>query len=97
VFSPNTYVKGPIWAMNRNAIDRALELFGLSEPVTRERLDAKRRELLATWHPHRYANLTNNPRKYMQMYQKGEAKTREVQEAYRVLTEWVASGERSST
>lgn len=76
--------------MNRDAIDRALEVFGLSEPVTQERLDAKRRELLTTWNPHRYANLTNNPRKYMQMYKKGEAMTREIQEAYRVLAEWLA-------
>lgn len=76
--------------MNREAVDRALEVLGLSEPVTRERLDAKRRELLTTWNPHRYANLTNNPRKYMQMYTKGEAMTREIQEAYRVLAEWLA-------
>ncbi len=76
--------------MNRDAIDRALEVFGLSEPLTPERLDAKRRELLTTWNPHRYANLTNNPRKYMQMFRKGEAMTREIQEAYRVLAEWLA-------
>ena len=68
-------------------------MFGLSEPVTSERLEEKHRELLATWHPHRYANLTNNPRKYMQMYKKGEAMTKEVQEAYRILTAWLASGE----
>ena len=83
--------------MNREAVDRALEVFGLSEPVTRERLDAKRRELLTTWNPHRYANLTNNPRKYMQMYKKGEAMTREVQEAYRVLAEWLAGAESRKT
>lgn len=77
--------------MNRDAIDRALEVFGLSEPLTPERLDAKRRALLTTWNPHRYANLTNNPRKYMQMFRKGEAMTREIQEAYRVLVEWLAS------
>lgn len=79
--------------MNREAIDHALEVFGLSEPVTLERLEAKRRELLATWNPHRYANLTNNPRKYMQMYKKGEAMTKEIREAYRVLAEWLASEE----
>lgn len=70
---------------------QALNLFGLSEPVTREALDRKRRELLATWHPHRFANLTNNPRKYMQMYKKGEAMTKEIEAAYQVLTEWLTA------
>jgi preprotein translocase subunit Sec63 len=79
--------------MKQEDIHHALEVFGLSEPVTPERLEEKRRELLATWHPHRYANLTNNPHKYMEMYKKGEAMTREVQEAYRILTAWLASGE----
>lgn len=79
--------------MNREAIDRALEVFGLSEPLTHARLDEKRRELLTTWNPHRYANLTNNPRKYMQMYKKGEAMTKEIREACRVLAEWLASEE----
>ncbi len=64
---------------------RALELFGLAELPDRECLERKRRELLATWHPHRYANLTNNPRKYMQMYKKGEAMTREIEAAYKLL------------
>jgi hypothetical protein len=81
--------------MEREAIEQALQLFGLSEPVTREALDHKRRELLATWHPHRYANLTNNPRKYMQMYKKGEAMTKEIESAYRVLAAWMTSREAS--
>jgi hypothetical protein len=62
-----------------------MTLFGLTEPLTREQLEDKRRELLAAWHPHRYANLTNNPRKYMQMYKKGEAMTKEIQAAYELL------------
>jgi DnaJ-domain-containing protein 1 len=70
-------------------ITRALSLFGLSEPVTREQLEERRRALLATWHPHRYANLTNNPRKYMQMYKKGEAMTKEINEAYELLLAWL--------
>ena len=83
--------------VNRGAIVQALRVLGLEEPLTRERLDARRRELLATWNPHRYANLTNNPRKYMQMYTRGEAMTRDVQEAYRVLDEWLSSGEPSKS
>lgn len=74
-------------------LTRALELFGLAEPPDRETLDRCRRELLAAWHPHRYAGLTNNPRKYMQMYRKGEEMTREIEAAYRVLAAALASRE----
>jgi hypothetical protein len=63
----------------------ALALFGLAELPDRETLDRRRRELLAAWHPHRYAGLTNNPRKYMLMYRKGEAMTGEIEAAYRLL------------
>lgn len=70
-------------------VRQALQVFGLAEPLTRERLDERRGELLATWHPHRYANLTNNPKKYMQMYKKGEAMTKEVNTAYQVLIAWL--------
>lgn len=76
--------------MNQEDIDRALQTFGLTAKPTREQLERRRRELLTTWHPHRYANLTNNPRKYMQMYKKGEAMTKEVQAAYDVLAAWLA-------
>jgi DnaJ-domain-containing protein 1 len=67
----------------------ALDLFGLSVPFTQAQLDAKRQELMTTWHPHRYANLTNNPRKYMEMYKKGEAKTKEITAAYERLAAWL--------
>jgi preprotein translocase subunit Sec63 len=81
--------------MKQEDIDRALHLFGLAEPVTRERLEQKRRELLATWHPHRYANLTNNPRKYMQMYKKGETMTKEIHAAYDLLAAWLKQQRRA--
>ena len=74
-------------------VDRALQVFGLRPPLTRNLLEQKRRELLLTWHPHRYANLTNNPRKYMQMYRRGEAMTKEIHAAYDVLVTWLASRE----
>ncbi|MBI4400923.1 MAG: hypothetical protein HY581_04760 [Nitrospirae bacterium] len=77
--------------MRQEDIDRALQVFGLTPPLTRERLEQKRRELLAMWHPHRYANLTNNPRKYMQMYKKGEVMTKEIHAAYEVLNAWLAA------
>lgn len=69
---------------------RALELFELTGPVTRERVEERYRDLLRIWHPHRYANLTNNPRKYMEMYKKGEVMTKEVEAAYRVISTWLS-------
>jgi hypothetical protein len=76
-------------------IERALKTLGLTEPLTREQLERTCRELLATWHPPRYANLTNNPRKYMEMYKKGEAMTREIRAAHDLLAAWLASREES--
>jgi preprotein translocase subunit Sec63 len=75
--------------MNQNDIDAAFQLFALVPPVNRQQVDEKFRALLATWHPHRYANLTNNPRRYMQMYKKGEAMTKDIQKAYEVLVAWL--------
>jgi hypothetical protein len=70
--------------------EQALVLFELTEaelhtPDSRTRLDHRRRELLLTWHPQRYANLTNNPKKYMQSYKRAEGMTKEIQAAYEVL------------
>jgi hypothetical protein len=76
--------------MNQDAINEALRLFDLTPPVSQEQLDQKRRELLTTWQPHRYANLTNNPRKYMQMYKKGEVMIKDIQAAYDLLCAWLA-------
>jgi len=74
---------------SENALARALTLFSLDPEFTREGLEGRRRDLLATWNPHRYANLTNNPRKYMHMYKKGEAMTREIETAYALLDGWL--------
>ncbi|MBM4133024.1 MAG: hypothetical protein FJ245_04570 [Nitrospira sp.] len=81
--------------MAQEDIIRALHTFGLTEKPTREQLEARKKELLATWHPHRYANLTNNPRKYMQMYKKGEAMTKEIESAFQILSVWLTSPEQS--
>lgn len=75
--------------MNQGQIDQALQFLSLAPPINRQQLDEKRRELLSTWHPHRYASLTNNPRRYMQMYKKGEAMTKEIQAAYDLLVAWL--------
>lgn len=71
------------------SVTHALTLFNLTLPLHPTTLHRRYQELLVTWHPHRYANLTNNPTKYMQMYKKGEAMTKDVQAAYRVLKEWM--------
>lgn len=72
-------------------IATALELLGLTGKPGRDRLQERYRELLATWHPPRYANLTNNPKKYMQAYKKAEAMTRDIHAAYALLLAWVES------
>ncbi|MDE3034679.1 MAG: hypothetical protein KGO52_08680 [Nitrospirota bacterium] len=81
--------------MEPAAFAKAMQTFGLTDRPTQALLEAKRKELLATWHPHRYANLTNNPRKYMQMYKKGEAMTKEIQAAYQVLAAWLEETSKS--
>jgi|CXWL01.1.fsa_nt_gi hypothetical protein len=63
----------------------ALQLFELPLPYTKDQLDLRRDALLTTWHPHRYAGRSNNPKKYMQMYTQGEEMSRRVLAAYRIL------------
>ncbi len=72
----------------QNTLAHALEVLGLQLPATREQLDQKRRELLHTWHPPRYANLTNNPHKYTQMYKQAEEMTKKIEAAYALLVDW---------
>ena len=69
----------------------ALEVLGLDLPVSQEQLEIKRKELLHIWDPSRYANLTNNPKKYMQMYKEAEAMTKKIEAAYSLLSSWLAS------
>ena len=78
--------------MLADEIQQALAVLGLTVPVTRESLERKRRELLHTWHPDRYANLTNNPKKYMQMFMKAEDMTKKIEAAYTLLSNRLLSG-----
>ncbi len=64
----------------------ALEVLGITLPVTSEDLERARRVQLYTWDPARYANLTNNPKQYMQAYKKAEEMTRKIKAAYLLLT-----------
>ena len=75
--------------MEEKSIKHALEVFEIADALTIDHLNERYRQLLFTWHPHRYANLTNNPQKYMEMYKKGEAKTKEVHAAFNVLKAWL--------
>ena len=76
-------------ANTEEPVTQALELFNLTLPLHAATLHQRYQELLVTWHPHRYANLTNNPTKYMQMYKKAETMTKEVQAAYKLLKEYL--------
>ncbi|WP_173045075.1 hypothetical protein [Nitrospira sp. KM1] len=80
-----------------DSVAQALALFELTLPLTIKQLTYKRRELLHTWYPARYANLTNNPRKYMQMYKQAEEMTKNIEEAYAVLSAFLASSDKPTT
>jgi hypothetical protein len=67
-------------------VNHALEVLGLTLPVTPETLARTRRVLLYTWNPARYSNLTNNPKKYMQAYKKAEEMTKLIDAAYTLLS-----------
>ncbi|MCK6498226.1 MAG: hypothetical protein L6Q38_01965 [Nitrospira sp.] len=43
--------------MQEERIAQALELFALTPPFTKEQLEERRRQLLHTWNPPRYAGL----------------------------------------
>ena len=67
-------------------VNHALEVLGLTIPVTHETLDQTRRALLQTWNPARYSNLTNNPKSYMQSYKKAEEMTKLIEASYALLS-----------
>ena len=67
-------------------VNHALEIMGLTLPVTPETLARSRRVLLYTWDPARYSNLTNNPKKYMEAYKKAEEMTKLIEAAHALLT-----------
>jgi hypothetical protein len=77
--------------MTDDNLAKALDLFALTLPITREQLDQTRAQLLHTWNPQRYANLTNNPKQYMQAYKKAEEMTRLIESSYALLSAFVVS------
>jgi hypothetical protein len=77
-------------------LEHALQLFNLPEQFSREVLKQRYDEARRIWHPARYAGLTNNPGKYMEMYKKGEAKSKEIHAAYQLLLNYLLTQEDSS-
>ncbi|MEO8339679.1 MAG: hypothetical protein ABI604_08155 [Nitrospirota bacterium] len=77
-------------------VNHALEVLGLSLPVSPETLDRTKRVLLYTWNPARYSNLTNNPKKYMQAYKKAEEMTALIEAAHALLSAVLVPDELSS-
>lgn len=67
-------------------VAHALEILGLTLPITTEDLERAKRVQLYNWNPTRYAGLTNNPKQYMQQFRKAEEMTRTVDAAYMLLT-----------
>ena len=72
--------------VNQEDVIHALEVLGLTLPVTPETLDRTKRVLLYTWDPARYSNLTNNPKQYMQAYKKAEEMTSLIEAAHALLS-----------
>ncbi len=64
----------------------ALDILGLTLPITTEDLERAKRVQLYNWNPTRYAGLTNNPTQYMQQFRKAEEMTRTVEAAYMLLS-----------
>lgn len=71
------------------AEEKAMHLLNLTSPFSHELLTQRYEEARRTWYPSRYAGLTNNPGKYMEMYKKGEAKTKEIHTAYQLLLSYL--------
>ena len=69
-----------------NELTHALEILGLTLPVTSEDLERARRVQLYNWNPARYSNLTNNPKAYTQAYKKAEEMTKLVNASYALLS-----------
>ena len=72
--------------VSQEDVTHALEVLGLTLPITPETLAQTRRTLLHTWNPARYSNLANNPKKYMEAYKKAEEMTRLIEAAFTLLS-----------
>jgi hypothetical protein len=78
-------------------VNLALEVLGLTLPLTLENLDRSKRALLYTWNPARYSNLTNNPKAYMQAYKKAEEMTKLIEAAHALLSAVLVPDDENAT
>ncbi|MDF0667250.1 MAG: hypothetical protein P0119_14405 [Nitrospira sp.] len=67
-------------------VAHALDILNLTLPITTEDLERAKRVQLYNWNPTRYAGLTNNPKQYMQQFQKAEDMTRTIEAAYALIS-----------
>jgi hypothetical protein len=67
-------------------VAHALDILGLTLPITTEDLERAKRVQLYNWNPTRYAGLTNNPTQYMEQFRKAEEMTRTIEAAYMLLS-----------
>lgn len=67
-------------------IVHALGILGLTLPITTEDLERAKRVQLYNWNPTRYAGLANNPKRYMQQFQKAEEMTRTIEAAHALIS-----------
>ncbi|NJL16738.1 MAG: hypothetical protein HC938_05595 [Nitrospira sp.] len=67
-------------------IDHALDVLGLTLPLTAQDLERAKRVQLYNWNPSRYAGLTNNPTQYTEQFRKAEEMTRTVEAAYALVS-----------
>ncbi len=67
-------------------VAHALDILDLTLPITSEDLERAKRVQLYNWNPTRYAGLTNNPKQYMQQFQKAEDMTRTIEAAYALIS-----------
>ncbi|NJN36771.1 MAG: hypothetical protein HC794_06585 [Nitrospiraceae bacterium] len=67
-------------------IAHALDVLGLTLPLTAQDLERAKRVQLYNWNPSRYAGLTNNPTQYTEQFRKAEEMTRTVEAAYALVS-----------
>lgn len=71
------------------SVDEALVVLELDPPVTPERIEERYQRLCTAYSPNRAGMLTNHPQQFMKRVVRAEKKRQELDEAYRVLLQWL--------
>jgi len=72
--------------MIHREIVHALEILGLTLPITSEDLERAKQIQLRNWNPDRYGRLTNHPKQYTEAYLKATEMTKRIEAAYMLLS-----------